>query len=67
MAHRVKLEIPKAELEWELDRRDLKFRVERDGKLQGRLLVSKGGLEWRKGKLRRTITWGEFADFAASK
>lgn len=67
MAHNVKFTVP----ERELGRADIEFRVEKNSRPFGTLLVSKGALEWRpaykwKGSKIR-IGWSEFDKYARNK
>jgi len=45
---------------------DVEFEVRSDGKLLGRLLVSRGQLEWKRRYARRphVIYWEEFDNYA---
>ena len=65
MAHAVIARIPQHEVR----NRDVEFEVRSDGQLLGRVLVSRGQLEWRPRYARRPhiIYWEEFADYAGTR
>ncbi len=48
---------------------DVEFEVRSDGKLLGRLLVSRGQLEWKRRYARRphVIDWEEFDEYARGR
>lgn len=62
--HDVKVTFPKEELIAELGNRDMKFTIKRNGQAFGRLMISKGAVEWKaKHEKRATkLSWTEFAD-----
>jgi hypothetical protein len=60
--HRIKFTLPTTDL----GRRDLEFEVFIDGRVQGSLRVSKGGLDWWPATLdgrKYAKTWGQLRDF----
>ncbi len=58
MAHKVIVVLPYREL----GNSDIKFRVEKNGQMVGRLLISKGNVEWRsKNKqIGKKFSWESF-------
>ena len=57
MAHRVRFTVP----ETDLGPVDIAFRILRNGELLGRLLVSKGNIEWKPSNKRPfKLYWGDF-------
>lgn len=58
MAHKVRFASP----DLELGKSDIEFRVKNNGEMVGRLLISKGNVEWRsKNKQKgKKLSWRRF-------
>ena len=65
MAHEIVSRIPQTEVL----NRDVEFDVRSDGSLLGRLLVSRGQLEWKPSYARKPhiIYWEEFDEYARTR